>query len=103
MLGRVTKNAPHVTWEVVKTVEAQLGGHAVIGKQLLGHVDNASDPDIKVDIQMTLVVPAGARGPVPVMMMFGGRGIPEIAFPAPVFPGRGRVTGRGLVGHEREF
>jgi len=25
---------------------------------------------------------------VPVMMMFGGRTIPEIAFPAPVFPGR---------------
>jgi len=34
-----------------------------------------------------------------VMMMFGGRGIPEIAFPAPVFPGRGGpgapAAGRG--------
>jgi hypothetical protein len=92
VLGRVPKNAPKVTWEVTKTVEAQVGGHAVIGKQLLGHVDNSQDPEIKVDIQMTLVIPAGVKGGVPVMMMFGGRGIPEIAFPAPVFPG---MAGRG--------
>jgi hypothetical protein len=92
VLGRVPKNAPKVTWEVTRTVEAKVGGQAVIGKQLLGHVDNSSDPEIKVDIQMTLVVPVNAKGPVPVMMMFGGRGIPEIAFPAPVFPGR---AGRG--------
>lgn len=88
VLGRVPKSVPKVTWEVTKTVEAKLGDHDVIGKQLLGHVDNSAAPDIKVDIQMTVVLPAGAKGPVPVMMMFGGRGIPEIAFPAPVFPGR---------------
>jgi hypothetical protein len=88
VLGRVPANAPKVTWEVTKRVEAKLGEHPVIGKQLIGHVDNAADPEIKVDIQMTLVVPANARGPVPVMIMFGGRTIPEIAFPAPSFPGR---------------
>ena len=37
-----------------------------------GHVDNSSYPAINVDIQMTLVTPADATGPVPVMMMFGG-------------------------------
>ena len=89
VLGRIPKNVPKVTWEVTKTAEAQVGSHAVIGKQLVGHVDNSSYPDIQVDIQMTLVVPAGARAPVPVMMMFGGRSIPEVAFPAPAFPGRG--------------
>jgi hypothetical protein len=94
VLGRIPKNVPKVTWEVTKTVEANVGGLPVIGKQLLGHVDNSSDPDIKVDIQMTLVVPANAKAPVPVMMMFGGRTIPEIAFPAPVFPGRGPATGK---------
>src|SRR5262249_4673150 len=94
VLGRVPKNVPKVTWEVMKTAEAQVGGHAVIGKQLLGHVDNSSYPDIQVDIQMTLVVPAERKAPVPVMMMFGGRTIPEIAFPAPVFPGRG-APGKG--------
>ncbi len=93
-MGRVPKNVPKVTWEVTKTAEAQVGGHPVIGKQLLGHVDNSSDPEIKVDIQMTLVVPADAQRPVPVMMMFGGRGIPEVAFPAPVFPGRAGARAR---------
>jgi hypothetical protein len=88
VLGRVPKAAPKVTWEVTKTVEAKLGGHPVIGKQLLGHVDNTGATDLKVDIQMTLVVPADAKGPVPVMMMFGGRSIPEVAFPAPAFPMR---------------
>src|SRR6267154_4063043 len=43
---------------------------------------------------MTLVLPADAKGPVPVMMMFGGRTIPEVAFPAPVFPGRAGAPGR---------
>jgi hypothetical protein len=93
VLGRVPKNAPKVNWEVVKTVESKVGGHPVMGKQLLGHVDNSSDPDIKVDIQMTLVVPADAKGPVPVMMMFGGRSLPELAFPPP--PGRAGVPGLG--------
>ncbi len=95
VLGRIPKSVPRVSWEVTKTVEARVGEHPVIGKQLLGHVDNSSDPDIKVDIQMTLVLPADAKGPVPVMMMFGGRTIPEVAFPAPVFPGRG--AGRGPI------
>ena len=75
VLGRVPKNVPQVTWEITKRAEAAVGSHAVIGKQLLGHVDNSSYPDIKVDIQMTMVVPAGAKGPVPAMMMFGGRSI----------------------------
>ena len=89
VLGRIPKNVPKVSWKVTKTVEAKVGNHPVVGKQLLGHVDNSLYPDIKVDIQMTLVVPADAKGPVPVMMMFGGRTIPEVAFPAPAFPGRG--------------
>jgi hypothetical protein len=88
VLGRIPDEVPKVRWEVTKTAEARLGSHAVIGKQLLGHVDNSSYPDIKVEIQMTLVVPADRKSPVPVMMMFGGRAIPEIAFPAPAFPAR---------------
>ena len=98
VLGRVPKNAPKVTWEVTKTAESKVAGHPVIGKQLIGHVDNSGYPELKVDIQMTLVVPADAKGPVPVMMMFGGRTIPEIAFPAPVFPGFGGSGRGGLAG-----
>ena len=58
-------------------------GAPVVGKELVGKVDNASYPAITVDIQMTVVTPAGAARPVPVMMMFGGRsGMP----PAPGAP-----------------
>ena len=82
-----------MTWEVTKTVEAKVGDHAVVGKQLLGHVDNSSYPDVQVDIQMTLVVPADAKGPVPVMMMFGGRCDSRGRVSRAVFPGT-RRSGR---------
>ncbi|HEX3992194.1 MAG TPA: hypothetical protein VHX39_13560 [Acetobacteraceae bacterium] len=72
VLGRVPKNVPKVTWTVTRTTNAMVGNRAVIGKQLVGHVDNSIDPEITVDVQMTLVVPADAKGPVPVMIMFGG-------------------------------
>jgi hypothetical protein len=77
VLGRVPKNLPRVSWTVSNTVNATMGSHPVIAKQLVGHVDNSSYPSISVDIQMTLVTPADAKGPVPVMMMFGRSGMPE--------------------------
>jgi hypothetical protein len=76
VLGRVPRNVPKVTWRVTNAVQATIGSRPVIGKQLVGHVDNSSCPAINVDIQMTLVTPADAKGSVPVMMMFGGRGLP---------------------------
>jgi hypothetical protein len=91
VLGRVPKDVPKVTWTVTNTVEGVVGSYPVIGRQLVGHVDNTSYPSINVDIQMTLVTPAGAKGPVPVMMMFGGGGLPQPAG-APAPAGRG---GRG--------
>jgi len=65
VLGRVPKNVPKVTWTVSQTVQGMVGSRAVIGKQLVGHVDNSSFPDINVDIQMTLVTPADAKSAVP--------------------------------------
>src|SRR5262249_56064657 len=82
VLGRVPKNVPKVTWTVTRTVDAMVGTRAVIGKQLVGHVDNSSYPDISVDIQMVLVTPADATGRVPVMMMFGA-GTPLPGDPPP--------------------
>ncbi len=79
VLGRVPKNVPKVTWTVTNTVNATVGSRPVIGQQLTGHVDNSSYPQISVDIQMTLVRPADATGPVPVMMMFGRGGLPQVA------------------------
>jgi hypothetical protein len=69
--GRVPANLPRVTWEVVSTTQEKNGDVAVITKQLKGHVDNSIDPDIKVDIDLTLSTPANAKGPVPVIMEFG--------------------------------
>ena len=79
VLGRVPSNVPKVTWTVTNTVSALVGSRQVVGKQLVGHVDNSSYPLINVEIQMTLVTPADATGPVPVMMMFGGGGLPGVA------------------------
>lgn len=69
--GRVPRDVPRVTWEVTGTAEEKLGDVAVVIKNLVGHVDNASSPRIQVDIQLTLTTPAAATGPVPVMMEFG--------------------------------
>ena len=71
VLGRVPPNAPKITWTVTSTADSKAGIFPVIKKQLIGHADNSSCPSINVDIEMTLVTPANAQGPVPVMMMFG--------------------------------
>ena len=93
IIGRIPAGVPKVTWEVTKSVESRVGSVPVTGRQLLGHVDNSAWPQIEVNIQMTLVAPAASKAPAPVMILFGGRTLPEIAFPAPVIPGR--PAGRG--------
>ncbi len=71
VLGRVPPNAPKVTWAVTSAADSKVGVFPVVKKELVGHADNSSCPSISVDIAMTLVTPANAHGPVPVMMMFG--------------------------------
>lgn len=67
MYGRQPKAVPSVTWEVISTTNETDGDLAVVKKVLKGHVDNSSYPEIKVDIDLTLVTPANAKG-VPVML-----------------------------------
>ncbi len=75
VVGRVPKNVPKVNWTVVSNVtDGLVGSLPANGKQLVGHVDNSSCPTISVDIRMTVVTPSSAKGPVPVLMMFGGFG-----------------------------
>jgi hypothetical protein len=71
ILGRTPANLPGVKWEVVSTMQEKNGSFPVVAKRLLGHVDNSAYPAIKVDIELTLTVPANAGKPVPVMMEFG--------------------------------
>jgi len=47
------------------------GDYPVKVKQLLGKVDNSIFPSVKVEIQLTLTIPANAMTPVPVIMEFG--------------------------------
>ncbi len=89
VLGRIPKNVPKVIWEVTNTIEAKVGNYPVIGKQLVGHVDNSTFPSISVDIQLVLVTPADAKGPVPVMIMFGMGYLPGTTPPKGGFFGFG--------------
>jgi outer membrane protein assembly factor BamB/lysophospholipase L1-like esterase len=82
--GRVPANVPKVTWEEAKADEGGFGGRGgnrgldpsvpAITKRLVGRVDNSACPAITVNIRLTLILPAKASGPVPVMMDFGGGG-----------------------------
>lgn len=80
--GRLPQNLPKVTWTVKITDREFVGRTPAIAKLLVGHVDNSDYPLINVDINMMLVVPANVKGPVPVLMMFGGRP----SFPSPAQP-----------------
>ena len=79
--GRVPSNVPKVSWTVTAVDHEMIGRTPVIAKDLIGQVDNSSYPAINVRIHMTLVTPAHANGPVPVLMMFDRAG-----FPAPNEP-----------------
>ncbi len=98
--GRIPANVPKVTWEVTATTEGTSGDIPTVTKTLVGHVDNAADPNIIVNIQASFTVPRDAKEPVPIMLEFGfgggfggfggmrgGRG------PAAGFGGRGAVAG----------
>jgi lysophospholipase L1-like esterase len=89
VFGRVPRNVPKVSWRVNRSEKFEVGGRPVVGKELIGAVDNSAYPDIVVEIQMTLVTPAQATKPVPVMMMFGGRSGMPPAPGAPPAPARG--------------
>jgi hypothetical protein len=70
VLGRVPKNVPKVIWIVMSESDTTVGSYPVHRRELTGHVDNSAHSAINVDIQMTVVTPARAKSPVPVMMMF---------------------------------
>jgi hypothetical protein len=96
VIGRVPKNTPKVTWTVASEIKNGLVGEIPAnGKELVGHVDNSSYPDITVDIKMTLVTPANAKGPVPVLMMFGGFGGTGMPRPAGTPEPTNRFAGFG--------
>ncbi|MEO7192372.1 MAG: acetylxylan esterase [Vicinamibacterales bacterium] len=90
--GRTPKVTPKVTWTVLSTANEMNGNVPVITKQLNGHVDNSAFPGITVNLKASVSTPAGATGPVPVILSFTpgggfgrGRGGADAA-PPPAFP-----------------
>jgi len=89
VVGRIPPHVPKVTWEVAESVNTQVGGRPVVARRMIGHVDNSAAPDLTVDLKMAVVLPVGAKGPVPVLMMFGWGAMPDdppLRFPGQVDP-----------------
>ena len=80
--GRVPKNAPKVTWSVASADPEFIAFKPVIARQINGHIDNRGDPSISVDMQMVLALPANAKGPVPVLIMFAPARYPSPSQPS---------------------
>jgi hypothetical protein len=76
--GRIPGDVPEVTWQVADRGKGELGGLPIVYHRLVGHVDNSAYPAIKVAIPVTLVLPAAAKGRVPVLIMlwFGPTPVP---------------------------
>jgi dienelactone hydrolase len=87
--GRIPRDVPNITWNVVSNISNGLVGTIPAhGRQLEGKVDNSAFPEIDVNIRLTLVTPVDSKGPVPVLIMFGGffggTGMPRLpGTPAP--------------------
>ncbi|WP_224997791.1 acetylxylan esterase [Cesiribacter sp. SM1] len=79
--GRIPKEVPKVSWETLISEKEWVGWIPVNAKKLVGRVDNSQYPLLEVNIAMTVVTPANAKGPVPLLMMFGPSELPAPAQP----------------------
>jgi len=68
--GRVPRTVPSVRWQVLTVEQGRNGASATMTRRLVGHAEAAGAPAIAVDIDMTLVTPAAAKGRVPVIVQF---------------------------------
>lgn len=82
VVGRIPAHVPAVSWHVVRTLNATVAGRPVLARQYVGNVDNSGDPAISVEIKMAVVIPSGASGPVPVLIMFGFGTMPDEPLPS---------------------
>lgn len=82
VVGREPAKTPKVIWTVVASETEYVAYRPVTATRLVGHVDNAEDPAILVDIQLMLILPMDKK-PVPVLMMLTWG---ALKFPAPVQP-----------------
>jgi hypothetical protein len=66
--GKIPSRTPSVTWEVTENTKGALNSKATL-RQIVGHIDNSSYPAASPSINIALYIPAGATGPVPVMVV----------------------------------
>jgi hypothetical protein len=69
--GRVPAGVPAVRWEVTEVTSDTVGKFHVVTRKLTGHVDNSGYPEVTVDLQLSLTLPAGTAKPVPAIMEMG--------------------------------
>ena len=84
--GRVPADLPPLRWTVAATDREMIGfSMPVVAKRLIGHVEDPTDPARSIDIRAMEVLPANAKGPVPVLIMFGfgANAWPEPSQPTP--------------------
>ena len=77
VVGRVPASVPAVNWVQSETATGTLAGKTVQGRQFIGHVDNSAHPDIEVNIDLSVVLPADAKEPVPLIVMFRGSNLQQ--------------------------
>ena len=84
--GRLPDDVPAVTWNVLREERGTDGGVATLTKTLAGRVDNRAHPALEVAIDLTVVTPADAPGPVPVVIHYGWRLPPNSPWQPPPEP-----------------
>jgi len=83
MYGRVPARMPTVRWELKGAEEKNVFGVEAVTEHLVGHVDNAIDPAITVDIETDLTLPARLDHRAPVMIVLTWTGnLPGPPIPA---------------------
>ena len=85
MYGRIPADVPKVTWAVTASDAEMLGIVPVHTAIITGHADNSAAPSIDVDIKALTVLPANAKGPVPVLIMLSWAPVHFLA-PSPNAP-----------------
>ena len=68
ILGRAPRMSPAVTWHVISTTNEKYGGVDVVTKRIAGQVGPWMKSQIEFNIDLLLITPAHAAGPVPVIM-----------------------------------
>ena len=69
--GRVPADAPAIRWDLAATEHRDKAGVAVVTRHYLGHSLGHSAVAPALAIQLDVTLPAGAEGPVPVVMELG--------------------------------